>query len=285
MLPRSLILPVVLGGCGIWGAAAPAASINSQWTLHIWQSNRGLPNNYVTGTVQTADGYLWIPTYQGLARFDGVNFESLPLAQLPGVQNFRIRAACRSGTDGLWIINGAGQVIHLRPGMQPEVIGGLPNFAAVSMIEDSSGDLWISIDPDHLFRIHQGKATEITSADGLPSAKAPCFAAIDVKGRVWAGEGHELGRFKGGKFTPVVELPYACDGLAAAHDGGMWIFANLHLYSFHEGSPLRELATLSAHQPNEPAAIFEDHSGAVWLGTTYAGLFRYDGARLNFVLT
>ena len=46
-------------------------------------ADNGLPDNAVTAVLQTHDGYLWIGTYGGLARFDGVRFT---------VFNTRIRA-------------------------------------------------------------------------------------------------------------------------------------------------------------------------------------------------
>src|SRR5689334_23965873 len=42
--------------------------------MRTWQVENGLPQNKVTSVVQTHDGYLCLSTYNGLARFDGVNF-------------------------------------------------------------------------------------------------------------------------------------------------------------------------------------------------------------------
>jgi hypothetical protein len=51
--------------------SATAAPI---YFTRTWQVEQGLPQNKVTAVVQTRDGYLWIGTYNGLARFDGVRF-------------------------------------------------------------------------------------------------------------------------------------------------------------------------------------------------------------------
>ena len=39
------------------------------------KTENGLPDNAVTAVAQTGDGYLWIGTYGGLVRFDGVRFK------------------------------------------------------------------------------------------------------------------------------------------------------------------------------------------------------------------
>src|SRR5437588_6487097 len=39
-----------------------------------WTTEDGLPQNRVACLTQTHDGYLWIGTWAGLARFDGMRF-------------------------------------------------------------------------------------------------------------------------------------------------------------------------------------------------------------------
>ena len=56
MIRRIPIWPILLGWIAFFSASAGATSINSKWSLRIWESNRGLPNNHVTGAIQTSDG-------------------------------------------------------------------------------------------------------------------------------------------------------------------------------------------------------------------------------------
>src|SRR5215470_1716806 len=54
--------------------------------LDIRQQPQGLPQNSVSAVLQTGDGYIWVGTRQGLARFDGVRFttfEATNRSQLP----------------------------------------------------------------------------------------------------------------------------------------------------------------------------------------------------------
>ena len=44
------------------------------YTSRTWQTEDGLPHNVVQAIAQTPDGYLWVGTPSGLARFDGVHF-------------------------------------------------------------------------------------------------------------------------------------------------------------------------------------------------------------------
>ena len=56
-------------------APVHAQSYPAQYVTTNWQTEQGLPQNSVNALVQDHDGYLWIGTYGGLARFDGERFK------------------------------------------------------------------------------------------------------------------------------------------------------------------------------------------------------------------
>src|SRR5580704_9915539 len=46
-----------------------------EYLARVWDTDHGLPDYAVASIAQTADGYLWFGTFEGLARFDGFRFE------------------------------------------------------------------------------------------------------------------------------------------------------------------------------------------------------------------
>ena len=46
---------------------------HAQYGFEVWNVDNGMPENEIRGITQTPDGYLWIATFNGLARFDGVH--------------------------------------------------------------------------------------------------------------------------------------------------------------------------------------------------------------------
>src|ERR1700691_3624613 len=46
----------------------------TQYTRATWTQEDGLPQDAINAVVQTVDGYLWVGTEEGLARFDGYEF-------------------------------------------------------------------------------------------------------------------------------------------------------------------------------------------------------------------
>src|SRR5262245_16767 len=67
----------------LWTSLAAAAESGSEYLVKNWTTADGLPENTVRAVVETRDGYLWIGTANGLARFDGVRFTSFDSANRP----------------------------------------------------------------------------------------------------------------------------------------------------------------------------------------------------------
>src|ERR1041385_1028097 len=92
--------------------ALTAAPLN--YFTHLWQTEDGLPQNSVTAIVQTRDGYLWLGTYSGLARFDGVRFVPFNNGTRPKLNRTRITSLFEDSQGTLWIGNETGEVTRFR---------------------------------------------------------------------------------------------------------------------------------------------------------------------------
>jgi len=80
----------------------PAKAI-TQYVHDSWSTRDGLPNRRVSAIVQTRDGYLWIGTGAGLARFDGVRFAVFNSRTHPEIGNDDIRTLHEDADGALWI--------------------------------------------------------------------------------------------------------------------------------------------------------------------------------------
>src|SRR5687767_12932199 len=68
---------VALAGLAIatvTAAGGARAGHEDAYTVRVWSTDAGLPQPTVRAIAQTPDGYLWLGTEGGLARFDGVAF-------------------------------------------------------------------------------------------------------------------------------------------------------------------------------------------------------------------
>jgi ligand-binding sensor domain-containing protein len=82
----------------------------------VWSTDDGLPNDAVTAVVQTQDGYLWLATYDGLVRFDGVTFTRYDSSTTPEMHSTRVTSLFEDATGNLWIGYETGELIRYRDG-------------------------------------------------------------------------------------------------------------------------------------------------------------------------
>src|SRR4029453_10457756 len=74
----------------------------TQYGLDTWTTEDDLPQNSVTALAQTRDGYLWLGTYGGLARFDGVRFVTYDSGNTESLHSNGIQTLFRGGAGPSW---------------------------------------------------------------------------------------------------------------------------------------------------------------------------------------
>ncbi len=255
------------------GACVLQGSPTSRWSIHTWQSDDGLPNNNVTGLTLAADGYLWVATLSGPARFDGVAFESFLPQKFANGLTQKVVSLLQSPA-GLWMGLDHGHVVLL-DGKKVQVFSAdLPDRVAEHLCEDREGTLWIAYRAGSLWRLKEGKALRLTAADGLPEGYAASMAKTNA-GELYLAKRGTLGVIRQGRVVSVATLPNEAPRIAAARDGGVWIAAAHRLFHYREG----RLSQVGSFQPKHheavPNAVLEDRRGGVWVGTSDSGLFHF----------
>ena len=84
-------------------AVLPPVSGEQDFLLSNWETEDGLPQSSATSIAQTPDGFLWVGTFEGLARFDGVRFQTFNKSSAPELpHNSILRLHC-DPLGRLWI--------------------------------------------------------------------------------------------------------------------------------------------------------------------------------------
>jgi ligand-binding sensor domain-containing protein len=89
------------------GGARLGAAVPSEFLIQRWDITSGLPHNTVRTIAQTPDGYLWLGTENGLARFDGVRFENFGRENTPALQNPNVEFLQTDACSTLWVGTGS----------------------------------------------------------------------------------------------------------------------------------------------------------------------------------
>jgi len=268
--------------------AEAADSTNADWSLHSWQTDEGLPNNNVTSLLQTRDGYLWVATAGHFVRFDGERFEELNFKNLlPNYIGYSERGGMmlEDSKGGLWLTLVHGPVACLNSGGIQAYTNNLPDYVVLGMVEDSEGGIWITYHGNIVCRIKDGKVTRFGEADGLP-ARYDCALTRDKQGRVWFAKDGQFGVFRNGRFEVLNKGLGRNVRLAGASDGGIWVCSGRELFKCDGDGNLKSLGMCKSDTTTaDPTCMIEDKAGAVWIGMSASGLFRYDGSGFELIPT
>jgi len=200
-------------------ALDPAKAVG-QYSLAAWQTEDGLPHNLVQAIAQTPDGYVWLATQEGLARFDGVRFTVFDRRSTAAMSANDVETiyVCRDGS--LWVGVYGGTLLRYQNGRFRSYSSreGLSSATITALAEDTHGDLWIGTDGDGLYRLHDGVFTRYTEKDGLIDDSVRCLLA-DREGNIWIGTPSGLGRKRADGIEsyalPPRERPVTVSALAA----------------------------------------------------------------------
>jgi signal transduction histidine kinase/ligand-binding sensor domain-containing protein len=243
--------------------------------MRSWQTDDGLPNNEVTALLQGQDGYLWVGTAVGLARFDGVRFKEFAYANPSGREDQGVSALAASRSGGLWMRLRRWPVAYLSPDAShvAQAAKDLPETRPSAIMEDNEGCLWVGY-PDSIWQVRNGRATRLAAEPGLPAGLASGFV-MDRDGHVWMAKGNYVVLFQQGRFEIVTQTKYR-PHLAAARSNGVWVSFGQKLLQCGQTGKLQDYGSFQADPHAGTTAVMEDSSGAVWVGTDSAGLFRRD---------
>ncbi len=268
-------------GASGWPTPAPTSLIS------VWQTEQGLPQNHVTAIAQTRDGYLWIGTYEGLARFDGVRFVTYHAVQHRGLPSSRVTSLFEDAQGALWIGHEHGQVSRHWAGAFETVLSDAPGArgSVIAVQSDPAGDIWALRRSGVAERVRDRWAVA-----GVESAAWPvlCFQGEKIGGGV-AG----LWRAQGGLLTALKGSSAGVDGASAldygrtngfvmnaapARDGWLWVVAGTRLRKWKPGGSDVDLGP--APWGDTPVSqLLEAAGGELWVGTQERGLYvrRRDG--------
>ncbi len=251
---RSLCLILVVAGGGgraSWGQPADADENPTGLLVTRYTSRDGLPLDHANDLVLGADGFLWIATFDGLARFDGLYFIVFTPENTPGLPTSRLETLMRDAEGALWIRAEDGTVVRFQGGRARAFVPGrdLPPGGGRPVM--TGGRVWVVTD-DGLFRYEHGQSGEALVRYRPGLVRGPVVAVHqDRAGAVWALTQRRLIRVDPG-------------GQARAWDA----------------RHLPAVASEVAPSASQGAGCFsEGRNGQLWV-LTQGGVARFEGGRL-----
>jgi signal transduction histidine kinase/ligand-binding sensor domain-containing protein len=252
----------------------------SQYSRTTWTQEHGLPQDAIRAITQTNDGYLWLGTDEGLARFDGYEFVVYDKAK-SGLPSNSVAALASTADGSLWIGTPAGLTLYRdREFRTYTTRDGLPDNSITELYEDHAGTLWL-IAGGYLSRFQDGKFTNWAPGKDI-AVTAVRHIREDRNHDLWVSGFAAVLKMSGGKFVPVLDAAalngnfVAC--MLAGRTGNFWLGGNTGLIMLSPEGKIRRFDTTDGLPDNFVRAIWQDRDGNLWVGTN-TGLARRDGER------
>ncbi|HTB85869.1 MAG TPA: two-component regulator propeller domain-containing protein [Candidatus Sulfotelmatobacter sp.] len=118
----------------------PAAA-DVPFDVTAWSTADGLPQSSVIALTQTRDGWLWLGTLNGLARFDGDAFTPFNVNNTPGLPSDRIVFLFEDSHANLWVGTDDGGLCVLRNGVVEKISTG-GSAKIIYAYEDENHEVW-----------------------------------------------------------------------------------------------------------------------------------------------
>jgi PAS domain S-box-containing protein len=272
---RGLALGLLAAFC--WGQsfALNPEDKPADYSVAHWDSENGLPHNSIKQLCQTKDGYLWIGTQAGLARFDGLNFTVFNRHNTPAFDSSQITSLAETGDGSLWIGTSDGLVrYHAGTFSAYTRADGVKDRTINSLCVAPDGTLWIG-GHNGVTRWVNGKFVNDVGTSGHSTLGMRNITVVG-KNQVWLGVGTEALRFQNGIMTAFGReqgLPdQQIQTISAGPDGSILAVTQNGLFQLKENrfAPLEQNTALSSQRISRTLL---DHAGNLWIGTA-SGLDR-----------
>ena len=236
----------------------------------IWNRASGFPGGYVYSITQTADGYLWIGTSNGLLRYDGLSFGFIRTANSIALTNGPIQSLVTDSSGEIWATDDYTQLFRYAAGL---LQGPLPDNGRhqhlVSLVTKTfDGWLLFVSELQGVVEYRNGERRVLLEARMIPAA--PTAVAQTADSTIWIGTSEKgLFRFNPGKgnqqLQTVPSLSSTKINCLLPVNTTLLVGTNKGLFGLHNDNVISEALPELEH--DEILALASGRHGEIWIGT------------------
>jgi len=269
---RSCLLWFCIAGTAL-GADLTHGPLN--FVMRNWQVEDGLPANEVNAIVQTHDGYIWMATFSGLARFDGQEFKIYNDINTPELQTSAISSIYEDKSGNLWIGHETGELTRYKGG-RFEAVAISPKWKRTEIWRigaDEAGDIWLVNEVGLLYRVR-----DALMLSPIPGSALGFYSfEQNNEGSMWIGRNGVMSTPEAGhlKIMPFDEPSLTnsyFQGACSSLDGGLWVVSEGRLRKWKNNEWVEDLGVCPSGFASISGMI-EMRSGLLALGTPDHGLY------------
>jgi diguanylate cyclase (GGDEF)-like protein len=238
--------------------------------VHNYDVDDGLPQNTVHAIAQTRDGYLWVATWEGVARFNGRTFKIFDPASESELSAGGVRSLLAGEDGGLWLgqsENGVTRELNgqWRAGIRNEDVSA---DQVLALVADTNGRIYAGTADHGVQVLDHGNIRRLGEAGSrvlgmvFDSQQRLLLATHRGLQRIEPGSGAVQG-FGGGQTRALV----------VNSAGSVFVGGDEGLHELRD-EQLRLIELPAALKSASITAMVVDRHARLWFGTQSEGLFR-----------
>lgn len=260
----------------------------ADYVNRVWTAAEGLPGNTITDIIQDDKGYLYIGTYGGLVRFDGMEFTVFNHTTDHKYNFVSARSIIQDSKRNIWVGTNDEGLARLNVDGTVDLFAtdcGIPNNSVRSVVEDHEGNVWIGTAGGVAYITPEDVVIRPTGLERYGDEQAIVVRLYcDTAGRIWLASSKENGiyYYEGGKFTQYSGITAIKNAvvteIAQDSTGAFWYGISPH-YAVRIDEGEQKVFDLGhGKQPGTIVnSIYQDKNNLIWFGTDAGVCIFHDG--------
>lgn len=246
----------------------------TQYRLKSWTIDNGLPSDAISSIMQTKKGYIWIATYSGVVKFDGINFTTYSSSNNKALNTEAIKVICEDQQGIIWIGTQKGIALYSENSLyQNKKLNAISSANIESIFVDDRNQVWIGTNANGLYKYANDTLIHIQDFNKY-SISSIYSIFEDSDGNIW------IGTIKGELFKYTNDKLELCDnsnisqGIFSFYqdrNGLIWVGTTNGLFNIINNKLVKYPKLNLQFTEN----IIEDSYGYLWISSSSEGIFRY----------
>lgn len=282
--------------------------IENDYSVEVYNTESGFPQNSVIAIFQSSDGYLWFSTFSGLVRFDGMSFKTFGQNETKGLLSNTVLSIQEDKNNQLWFLDDLGHLVKYDGKTFTGFEKSFENITITSFCFADDGNLYVSTSNNEIYNVNanvldfitrinqasirfiiagKNNSVMVASTNGLYELKNNKLSknnllppsmitgmSYDTDNFLWVTSAMGLYKISDTKVVPV-QLPDESDHYLKVfidRQNRKWIYKGsdgIYLSDETEFTQLTEESGLSSNSIN---FIYQDRENNIWVGTNNAGV-------------